>query len=394
MLPACRISRLAVFTRRKSTFSPKPSELVKDIKPTVWTEFSTLAAQNQACNLGVGYADSPSPKILVEALKNLPNDSLNHQYTRGFGHAQLVTILAKMYGELYGVKINALDDVMVTIGAYLALYYSILGWVNKGDEVLIMDPAYDCYQPQVKMAGGTPIIIPMNIPKNAKSSSEFYIDFDELESKITNKTKMLILNNPNNPTGKLWSRNELEKLAKIVKKHNLLVIADEVYEFHVYEKEEMIRFASLPEMWQRTISIGSAGKAFSATGWKLGWVIGPKNLLAPLKQLHQNCIHVCATPLQKAVADAFEKDWPNFYSNPQQSFLATGLSGELKKKRDSLAKSLEAANFKPILPQAGYFMLADFSEHLANFEKGKSGEKKMHGILSFRDGFVKRRNWL
>ncbi|KAF1749081.1 hypothetical protein GCK72_025548 [Caenorhabditis remanei] len=201
----------------------------------------------------------------------------------------------------------------------------------------------------------------MNLADGATSASQFTIDFEDMEKKINEKTKMLVINNPHNPTGKLFTRQELEKLAEIAKTHNLIVIADEVYEFHVWDKNDMVRFASLPGMYEHTISIGSAGKAFSVTGWKLGWAVGPKQLLEPLKAIHQNCVFTCSSPTQMAIAEAFRLDWPKFLNDPKNSYLATGLSGELRGKRDKLAKMLEAGNFRPIIPDAGYFMLADYS---------------------------------
>ncbi|CAI5454947.1 unnamed protein product [Caenorhabditis angaria] len=367
-----------------ASFAPVASERVKNHKPSIWVEFTTLAAECQAVNLGQGFPDSPAPKFVTDILKNIsehPELPACHQYTRGYGHPQLVGILAKMYSSLYGVNVNANDEILVTVGAYLALYYTILGWVNKGDEVLIIEPAYDCYYPQVKMAGGVPVPIVMSLPQDATSASQFTIDFDAMEKKINSKTKMLIINNPHNPTGKLFTREELEKLADIAKRHNLLVIADEVYEFHVWQKEDMIRFASLPGMYERTISIGSAGKAFSVTGWKLGWAVGPKNLLEPLKAIHQNCVFTCSTPTQKGIAEAFEADWPKFLSDPQNSYLATGLSSELKAKRDKLAKMLTDGNFRPIIPDAGYFMLADYS-HLKTGQELKGHEDPADFIFS------------
>ncbi|CAB3410111.1 unnamed protein product [Caenorhabditis bovis] len=364
LLNAYRANLPRAVAMSSTSFNPVPATRVEDHKVSIWVEFTTLAAECQAVNLGQGFPDSPAPKFVTDILKEIANHPelpSCHQYTRGYGHPLLVSILAKMYSDLYGVNVNANDEILVTVGAYLALYYSFLGWINKGDEVLIIEPAYDCYYPQVKFAGGVPVPIVMRLPKDATFASQFTIDFNEMEKKITNKTKMLVLNNPHNPTGKLFSRQELEKLAEIAKKHDLLVIADEVYEFHVWDKKDMIRFASLPRMYERTISIGSAGKAFSVTGWKLGWAIAPKNLLEPLKAIHQNCVFTCSTPTQLGIAQAFEKDWPKFHTDPQNSYLATGLSGELLAKRDKLAEMLREGNFRPILPDAGYFMLADYS---------------------------------
>uniref|UniRef100_A0A914V6Q5 Aminotransferase class I/classII domain-containing protein n=1 Tax=Plectus sambesii TaxID=2011161 RepID=A0A914V6Q5_9BILA len=266
-----------------------------------------------------------------------------------------------MYSDVLGVTVNPMSDVLVTVGAYLALYYAIQGWVNHGDEVIIIEPAYDCYSPQVKMAGGVPVSIPLRLKSSGKdvelSSADLQLDMTELESKFSSKTKMLILNNPQNPTGKLFRRSELEAIAALVEKHNVLVIADEVYEWQVYPGHEMVRFASLPRMHDRTITIGSAGKTFSVTGWKLGWAVAPERLLWPLKCVHQNCVFTCSTPTQEAVARAFEAELEWLKSTPEKSYLKTLMVEELLPKREFMANFLRKAGFKPIIPESGYFMM-------------------------------------
>lgn len=249
--------------------------------------------------------------------------------------------------------------------------------------VSVIEPAFDCYFPQVKFAGGTPISVVMKLKEGSKSASQFTIDFEELEKKINKRTKMIVINNPHNPTGKLFSREELQHIAELARNYDLIVVADEVYEFHVSQPKEMIRFgnlkhliltklncnlsASLPGMYERTISIGSAGKALSVTGWKLGWAIGPQHLLSPLKTISQNCVYTCPTPIQLAIARAFQQDWPKFMENPNQSYLATGLPKEVMQKRKILANMLEKANFQTILPEAGFFMLAECKLPMSQF---------------------------
>ncbi|CAJ0576194.1 unnamed protein product, partial [Mesorhabditis spiculigera] len=341
-----------------------PAKRAQDAKPSIWVEFTTLAAETKAVNLGQGFPDFAPPAFVPKLLENIaqhPERVDWHQYTRGYGHPRLVNILAKLYGDHFARKIDANTDVMVTVGAYLSLYYTFAGWIDHGDEVLIIEPAYDCYTPQTIMAGGKPISIPMELPKDATSAGEYKLDVKKLYDAWTPKTKMLVLNNPNNPTGKLFSRAELLEVAKFVEEKDLIVVADEVYEWHVYGGNEMVRFASLPGMYDRTITVGSAGKAFSVTGWKLGWAVGPKNLLEPLKTIHQNCVFTCPTPIQEAVAQGFEKEYELLKTDPASSYLKTGLASELEAKRDQLANSLRNAGFRPIMPQAGYFMMADYT---------------------------------
>jgi kynurenine--oxoglutarate transaminase/cysteine-S-conjugate beta-lyase/glutamine--phenylpyruvate transaminase len=361
-----------------------PSELVRDSKPSIWVEFTALAAECGAVNLGQGFPDNPAPKFATDILKEIslhPEQTPWHQYTRGFGHPRLVNALAKLYSNTLQNHVNPQTDILITVGAYLALYYSFLGWLNKGDEVIVLEPAYDSYLPQIKMAGGVPVSVVMELSENPKTSEDYKLDLNKIESKITKKTKMLVLNNPHNPTGKLFTRKELEGLAEIAKKHDLIVIADEVYEWHVYPGHEMIRFATLPGMYERTITIGSAGKAFSVTGWKTGWAIGPSNLLQPLKSIHQNCIFTSITPIQEAIAQCFEKEIELIDAGKKsESYLFTGLSSQLESLRDRLVNSCSEAGLKPIVPQAGYFLMADFNSFDGPF-KDAAGSSD---LLDFR----------
>lgn len=340
------------------------AERVRPSKPSVWVEFTTLAAECNAVNLGQGFPDGPMPMLMSDLLGEVashPEKTAWHQYTRGFGHPRLVNVLAKLYGSLYSRQISANDEILVTVGAYLSLYYSFMGFINHGDEVLIIDPAYDSYAPQVSMAGGVPVHFAMSIPAHAKTSNDFRFHIEQLRAKCSKKTKMIVLNNPNNPTGKLFTRVELESIAQLACDFNLIVVADEVYEWHVWDKQ-MIRFASLPGMYDRTISIGSAGKAFSVTGWKLGWCIAPKHLMNPIRMMHQNCVFTCSTPIQEAIAAAFEKELDLFTSDRNQSYLLTGLPNELRTKCERMYKMLDEGGFEPIMPDAGYFMIARFGK--------------------------------
>ncbi|CAP29731.2 Protein CBG10259 [Caenorhabditis briggsae] len=352
-------------------FNRIPAERVGENNPSIWVELGALASEINAVNLGQGFPDGPAPKFVTDQLKRIskhPELTCAHQYTSGYGHPKLVNELSKWYSYLYQQQVNAKSNILVTVGAYHALYYSFLAWINKGDEVIIIEPAFDCYAPQIKLAGGVPVSIAMNFPDGGTDASQFTVDFEKMESSITEKTKMIVINNPHNPSGKLFNRMELLKIADIAQKYDLIVVADEVYEFHCWGVPKMIRFASLPGMWNRTISIGSAGKVFSITGWKLGWAIGPDHLLAPLKAIHQNCTYACSTPTQLAVGMAFEKEWETFHVKPHKSYLGGYLPEELVKKNKKLQKMLVKAGFAPILPQAGYFMLANYTQINAEFK--------------------------
>nr|BBA45757.1 kynurenine oxoglutarate transaminase [Pachyrhynchus infernalis] len=330
-------------------------------EPSVWVEYIQLALDYKPLNLGQGFPDYPPPKYVTDALLEVAKGTKHHQYTRDFGHPRLVEALAKLYSKLIGRDIDSRREVMTTLGAYEALYATITGHVDQGDEVIIIEPFFDCYEPMVRYAGGVPRFIALK-PKNTEakflSSGDFVLDKAELEGLFNTKTKAIILNTPNNPLGKVFTLEELTFIADLCKKHNVLCISDEVYEWMVYKPNEHIRIVTLPGMWERTITIGSAGKTFSVTGWKLGWAYGPANLMYNLLMVHQNSVYTGCTPIQEATARAFEKELERLGSD--ESYFVS-ISKELEPKRAFVAKFLQEAGFKPIIPEGGYFMMADWT---------------------------------
>lgn len=380
---------------KKSTFYPfmatnnmstkiTPSSRVKNEKESVWNEFIKLALENKPLNLGQGLPDYPEAapdhvkQNLVKAVTG-PNFMLN-QYTRGYGHPRLVNALSNLYSKLVGRSINPQTEVLVTIGAYESIFCVINSFIDQGDEAIVIEPFFDCYEPMTRLAGGTCKFVPLRLRKTdanstSVSSADWILDLDELESNIGAKTKLLILNTPHNPIGKVFSRVELESLAEICKKHDLLVLSDEVYE-HLVIDGEHVRIASLPGMWNRTITVGSAGKTFSVTGWKLGWCYGPDNLMKYVQLFHQNCIYTCPTPIQEAVAESFEIEISKM-GQPDSYWL--NLAQSLRKQRDMMVKSLQEAKMSPTIPQGGYFLLADISNISKKFDLSKEeGETKDH----------------
>lgn len=335
----------------------------KGCEKNVWVEFIQLAIDNKPLNLGQGLPDDLVPQYVIDTLKEVVADPAFHQYTRGFGHPRLVQAIADLYTKLLdiGHQINPLKEVLVTDGAYEALFAAIMGHVNPGDEVIIIEPYFDCYEPMVKLAGGIPKFISLKPTKSGAvtSSADWKLDPEELKSVFSSKTKAIIFNNPNNPLGKVFDKSEIQAICDLCIQHNVLCISDDVYEHMRFEGNEMIRVATFPGMWERTITIGSAGKTFSMTGWKLGWVYGPENLLGNCQVVHQNCVYTCPTPLQEAVARGFEKEMSRLES-PECYF--NSISVDLLAKRDYLAGILSEAGFKPVVPEGGYFIMADWSD--------------------------------
>lgn len=378
--PCFAISLSSHQSSRTMSSKLAPADRIRNTEPNVWVEFIQLALENKPVNLGQGFPDFSPPNYVTKAVSEavLSENVLLNQYTRSYGHPRLVNIISKFFSKLTGHNIDAHTEILVTIGAYEALFCAIMGNVNPGDEVIIIEPFFDSYEPMVHMAGGTPVYIPLRPTKSGQvmSSEDWVLDPDELKSKFNSKTKAIIVNTPHNPLGKVFKKEELQVIADLAKKWDTLVIMDEVYEWIVYKGKQHIRMATLPGMWDRTITIGSAGKTFSVTGWKLGWAYGPKRLMSNLQAMHQNCIYTCPTPIQEAVAVGFELEIGRL-EKPECYF--NELPELLQSKRDKMAKFLLEANMIPVIPEGGYFMLADYSKLApkANFDDG-SGKPKDH----------------
>lgn len=373
--------------RSMSSSNIVPSRRVKDEKESVWNEFIKLALEVKPINLGQGLPDYElaTPAHIRKNLSKATageNFMLN-QYTRGFGHPRLVNVLASFYSTLVNQKINPLTEVLVSIGAYESIYCAINAFVDKGDEVIIIEPYFDCYEPMVRLAEGKCRFVPLRLRKkdpklSITTSADWILDLEELESNITDKTKMLILNTPHNPIGKVFSRQELENLAEICKRRDILVLSDEVYE-HLVIDGEHVRIASLPGMWDRTITVGSAGKTFSVTGWKLGWCYGPEKLMRYVQLFHQNCIYTCPTPIQEAVAESFEYEIEKV---GKEGSYWTDLKKSLAEKRDRMVGFLKEANMDPTVPEGGYFLLANTSSISSKFDfSQESGQTKDHKFV-------------
>jgi kynurenine--oxoglutarate transaminase/cysteine-S-conjugate beta-lyase/glutamine--phenylpyruvate transaminase len=260
--------------------------------PTVWTEFGRIAQEHDPVNLGQGFPDWLPPKFAVDSLVEAVLDSAQspHQYTRPAGHPNLVGQLARRYSIHLKKEIDPMEEVAVTVGASQALYLSLQTLVQPGDEVVLFEPFFDLYVNQVKLAGGTPVFVPLrfdpyNDNDNVNSGGEWKLDRDELMNVVSPRTKAIILNSPHNPTGKIFSRAEMEVIAESLDLAgpDCVVLSDEVYKYIVHAPPKDVdsggsslcpghtHFASLPGMWDRTITISSAGKTFSATGWQAGW---------------------------------------------------------------------------------------------------------------------------
>ncbi|XP_068609226.1 uncharacterized protein [Brachionichthys hirsutus] len=349
------------------------------IDKNVWNEFVQLAAEYKPVNLGQGFPDFAPPQFLLDAFSDALKEGgpMVHQYTRGFGHPRLVRSLAKFFSGILGHEIDPFEDVLVTVGAYHALFTALQALLNDGDEVIIIEPYFDCYQPMVKMAGGAPVYVPLRPKAGAGgvlSSGDWVLSAEELSSKFSPRTKAIMINTPNNPLGKVYRGEELQLIADLCIKHDVICVSDEVYEWLTYDGAKHVKIASLPGMWERTVTIGSAGKSFSATGWKVGWAIGPQRIMKHMKTIHQNVVYHCATLAQEAVARGFEREH-RVFGTPESYFQQ--LPAMLRPKRQKLASCLESVGLQPVMPEGGYFMIADFSSVKADSEDQSSGDEPM-----------------
>ena len=325
-------------------------------KTTVWAEFTPLAMKHKAVNLGQGFPSWHPPEIVrrhaVEAVTDAMKP-LNNQYARPMGHVELVTPLAEAYTKKFGRTVDPLSNILITNGSTQALYCAFQTMLGNGEEVVMFEPYFDLYAPDVEMAGGKPVLIPLRPNAGGRTSQDWVYDKQELERAMRPQTKIIIVNTPQNVPGKVWTQEELEHIASLAKKHDVYVIMDEVYEYMVYDGLTHIHMATLPGMWERTLTLCSAGKTLSATGWKIGWTVAPAEMITVLLQTHSHQAFSVATPLQIAVGRSLTtyKDG-QYYLNLRKEYQA---------KRDLLCKVLQAAGLNPITPKGSYFVVADIS---------------------------------
>ncbi len=313
-----------------------------EIEPGIFVEIGELVEKFKPLDLSTGFPDLPGPEEVkfaaIEAICRGAN-----QYTSSFGAFKLRQAIANHYYRFYGWSIDPYQEVTVTHGATEGIIASILALIDPGDEVIIFEPFYDSFAPDVIMAGGKPVFVSLNPP-----CWEF--DPNELEKAISARTRLIMLNSPHNPTGKVFSREELEIIASLAVRHDLLVLYDAVYEHLVFEGKHY-HIATFPEMASRTITAGSFGKTFGLTGWMIGWVIAPPNITEAIRRIHQFTSYCAAAPLQEAAAFALEME-EEFFRKTVEMY---------RQRRDFLASALEEIGFKILKPGGTYYLLADFS---------------------------------
>ena len=309
---------------------------------TVFELMSRLAVEHKSINLGQGFPDDYGPNVVLqkasEYLFDLPN-----QYPPMLGVPELRQAVAAHNKRFYGLDIDWKTETMVSSGATEGLAACFLGLLNQGDEVVVIEPLYDCYLPMIERAGGIPKRVSIEPP-------DWKLNGSALRAAFSNKTKLVLINSPQNPSSKVYHREELLLIADLVKEYDAIAICDEVYEHMVYDHEEHIPLMTLPGMRDRSIRIGSAGKTFSLTGWKVGYLTGSQELLKAVSKAHQFLVFTTPPNLQRAVADGLNGDGTYFER----------LNIDMRSKRNRLAEGLsKISGFKPIVCQGTYFLFVD-----------------------------------
>ncbi|KAJ2722225.1 arylformamidase [Coemansia sp. Benny D115] len=333
---------------------PKPSSLYAGTGLDVWTMMNQVAASVDAVNLGQGYMSFPPADFIKKAAQDAIVENTHNQYAPPRGRPALLEQIGQRFSDKFGRPIDCNKEVSVHAGANEALLSVFTAFLEHGEneEVVLMEPAFDQYTPNVIMAGGKPVYVPLRAPETQSvySSDEWRLDMKELEDAITERTRIIVLNTPHNPVGKVFSEVELLDIARLAQKHNLLVLADEVYE-HLTFGRPHVSIATLPGMWDRTVTVGSAGKLFGVTGWRVGWAVGPEHLIQPTLAAHTRIVFTTNTPLQEAIAGAFRIGNENGFFEKQRL--------EYEKRRDRLMAIFDDVGLPYVVPEGAYYLLVN-----------------------------------
>ncbi|KAH9846010.1 PLP-dependent transferase [Lenzites betulinus] len=324
----------------------------------VWSVFNAASLPADCINLGQGYMNFPPPAWTIEAAEHALRSTEGNHYSHPKGRPRLRNALKDFYSPQFGRSLDPETEIVVTSGANEGQYAVWTAFLEPGDEVIIFEPFFDQYLPSIVFNGGKPIYVPLHPSTESISGTNvgrktWTVDFDELRRAITPRTKMIVLNTPHNPVGKVFTREELEHIAELAHAHDLIVMSDEVYESLVYDKREHVRIATLPGMWARTVTVGSAGKLFAATGWRVGWVIGPPTLIMPTLAATVRIVFCTNSPMQEATAAGLEEA-------VARRFFETQLQ-EYEERRNILADAFEQLGLEYVLPEGSYFFLVNIS---------------------------------
>ena len=360
-----------------------------NISTTIFSVMTKLAADVKAINLGQGFPDFAPAEELIALVNQAMLDGHN-QYPAMPGVLALRQQIAAKIGALYGAHYDVDEEITVTSGATEALMTSIQALVNNGDEVIVIEPYYDLYVPAVQLAGGTPVIVPMDVPNETQDS--YSIDWNKIEDAISRRTRLIIVNSPHNPTGSVFSEDDLVALETLAEKYQLIVLSDEVYEHIVFGSTSHLSCSSRAKLRDRSVVISSFGKTYHTTGWKLGYCVAPKALMIEIRKVHQFTVFTAPSPFQIAMAK-FMVD-PSSYQQLPEFYRA---------KRDYLSDGLQNTKFRPLASKGTFFTVVDYTavsdllEHdfcvalakqhgvaaipLAAFYASSSAKSSNHGLI-------------
>ena len=318
-----------------------PSKLPQ-IPTSIFAEMSQLASQHGALNLSQGFPSFPASQELKELASTAILED-NNQYAPMMGLPALRIAISQMFESQHNAFYHPDNEICVVAGATQGIFTAIQSSIFEDDEVILFTPAYDCYEPAIQVAGGVPVKIQMQLP-------DFSIDWDEVRDKITSKTKMIIINSPHNPSGKLATHPDMLELQQIAEDHDLLVLSDEVYEHMIFDGREHLSASRYPALKERSFVMGSFGKTFHVTGWKTGFCLAPPALMKEFLKVHQNVVFCVNHPIQKAIATYLQT--PEHY---------TGLGKFYQRKRDLFLNLIKDSKFKFKPSESTYFQLLDYS---------------------------------
>ncbi len=316
---------------------------LKDIQTSIFSTMTKMAIEYNALNLSQGFPDFNPPDELLKLVSYYQKKGYN-QYAPMPGVKTLRENICKKISTIYGKEYKSETEITITSGATQAIYTAITTVVNKDDEVIIFEPAYDSYVPSVIASGGKPVFVSLTLP-------DYKIDWKQLEKSISNKTKLIIINSPHNPTGGVINHADLKKLEDILYNKNIFILSDEVYEHIVFDGNQHVSISQSVELSKKAFVISSFGKTYHTTGWKVGYCTAPEYMMNEFRKLHQFIVFAVNTPIQYAYADILKDD--SFY---------LGLSNFYQQKRDLFIDKISDSKFKFNPAQGTYFQLLDYSE--------------------------------
>ncbi|WWC89570.1 uncharacterized protein L201_004494 [Kwoniella dendrophila CBS 6074] len=329
-------------------------------KLDVWSIFTPANVPKDAINLGQGFMNWSPPDWITKANQEVLDENvMAHHYSHPRGRPRLLNAISKFYSSqfdnLEGRELKH-EEIVVTAGANGGMFAALLAHCEPGSEVICIEPYFDQYYASIHFQGAKPVFVPLHPPEGEgiKDGSEWTLNIEEFRKAFTSKTKAVIINTPHNPVGKVFTREELTEISKVCIEKNVLVIADEVYDCMVYDNKKHVRIATLPGMWERTLTVGSAGKSFACTGWRIGWLIGPSQLTSATLAAHSRIVFCTNSPMQEAVAIGLEQAKERrFFEDQLEAYT---------ERRDILTSYFDQIGLPYTKPEGSYFLLVDVSK--------------------------------